>query len=302
MKKKKGSNKSFRLIGSYHPAGQSSGHTLPTLADLTQGAAPPPPHQPPPRYAQHQQPPHSGGHSLSGISQPIQHSPPQSSINRDREREPRDRERELLERHREEELMQRERENREQMERYHRDQQQHHPVQSHTGSIPIHQPVASKVPNSIHGPNGLLSNLGVGGASNPPQSSLQAPSAPGSLFGNQVQSSDGSARPYLHQVQGPPQQPVLPYNGGSQQMPGSVAALAQGQQPILNVSHIWDQSLFNIILLFLRRGVFFFFYTGANYPWAAFILFTDIVWVFVASLIIFTFDQSELFVFFFSKF
>ncbi|PGH26786.1 hypothetical protein AJ80_01551 [Polytolypa hystricis UAMH7299] len=234
-----GQQQPARPLGSF---GQPSGHTLPTLADLTQGAAAaPPPHQPPPRYGQHQQPPHGGGHSLPGIGQTMQHSSPQSALGRDRERESRDRDRELMERQREiqreEEMMQREREmrerDREQMERYHRDQQQHHPVQSHTGSIPIHQPVASKVQNSIHGPNGLLSSLGANAASNGPQNSLQGSSAPGSLFGSQIQHGDGPPRPYLHH-QGPPQQPIMGFNGSAPQIPGGVAALAQGQQPILN--------------------------------------------------------------------
>lgn len=137
---------------------------------------------------------------------------------------------------REGELMQKEREirarDRELAERYHREQQaQQHPVQSHTGSIPIHQPVASKVPSTIHGPNGLLSNLGANSVSSAPQSSVQASSQPGGLFGNQIHPADGQHRQFL-----PPSQPVLALGSAPSQIPGSVAALAQGQQPILNVS------------------------------------------------------------------
>ncbi|EER28429.1 Paired amphipathic helix repeat family protein [Coccidioides posadasii C735 delta SOWgp] len=232
-------------MGPYHAVSQPSSHTLPTLADLTQGAnVPPPSHQQPPRYAQHQQPSLGGSHSLPGISQSIQHSSPQSSINRDRERESRDRDRDILERQREmqreEEMMQREREirerDREHAERYHREQQQqqqqqqHHPVQSHTGSIPIHQPVASKVQNSIHGPNGLLSNLGATTGPNAPQNALQGSSVPGGLFGGQMQHPDGPPRQYM-----PVQSQSLLFGGNApSQIPGSVAALAQGQQPILN--------------------------------------------------------------------
>ncbi|WEW59315.1 Transcriptional regulatory protein sin3 [Emydomyces testavorans] len=229
-----------QLTGPYHAVSQPSGHTLPTLADLTQGAAvPPASHQQPPRYAQHQQPSLGTSHSLPGINQTIQHSSPQSSLNRDREREPRDRDRDILERRREmqreEELMQREREirerDREHAERYHREQQQHHPVQSHTGSIPIHQPVASKVQNSIHGPNGLLSNLGANAGPNAPQSSVQSSNVPGGLFSGQIQHPDGPPRQYIP-VQS---QPLLGFSGNApSQIPGSVAALAQGQQPILN--------------------------------------------------------------------
>ncbi|KAK2732401.1 Transcriptional regulatory protein sin3 [Onygenales sp. PD_40] len=172
----------------------------------------------------------------------IQHSPPHPSVNRERERDSRERERDReIERqreiHREEEMMQREREYRERdrdiMERYGREQQ-HQPVQSHTGSITIHQPVASKAQNSIHGPNGLLSNLGAAAPSNPPQGPHPGSNVPGGLFGNQMQHPDGPPRGYLHQGQAPPQS-LLGFNGTAPpQIPGSVAALAQGQQPILN--------------------------------------------------------------------
>ncbi|KAK2740745.1 Transcriptional regulatory protein sin3 [Myotisia sp. PD_48] len=211
--------------GPYHPATQPSSHTLPTLADLTQGAAAQPPHQQPPRYGQHQQPPLGRGHQLPGIGQTIQHSTSPPSLNRDRERRPRPRELEMMdmerdmerEMHREPEMIQKERE---MAERYHREQQQPHPVQSHTGSIPIHQPVASKIPSPIHGPNGLLSNLGAAAASNPPpQSSMQASNPPANLFGGHMQHPDGPQRQYLQHPQ-----PVLSFNGPP----------SQGQQPILN--------------------------------------------------------------------
>jgi paired amphipathic helix protein Sin3a len=148
----------------------------------------------------------------------------------------------MLERQRHEEMAHREREQRErererdQMERQQREQQ-HHPVQSHTGSIPIHQPVASKVPNSIHGPNGLLSNLGASAPPNPPQNTMQSAGGPGGLYGAQMQHGENTPRPYMQHTQGPPSQPMLGYNGSAPPpLPGNVAALAQGQQPILNVS------------------------------------------------------------------
>ncbi|KAG2420201.1 hypothetical protein HFD88_005001 [Aspergillus terreus] len=215
--------------GPYHPASQPSGHSLPGLAELSQGHGGP--HQPP-AYGQHPSAPsHSAGHSLPAIGQAMQHPSPQS-INRERERD--SRERELIERQRQEEMVHREREQREreqlelqQRERQQREQQ-HHPVQSHTGSIPLHQPVASKVPNSIHGPNGLLSNIG----SNPPAG--PQPGGPGSLYGPQMQHGEGTPRSYLQHPGGPPGQPMMGFNGSGPQMPGNVAALAQGQQPILN--------------------------------------------------------------------
>lgn len=216
------------LLGPYHPGGQSSGHSLPGLAELNQGHGAP--HQPS-SYGQHAPGQSHGsghsGHSLPGIGQAMQHASPQS-LNREHERD--SREREILERQRQEELAHRDREQREreQMER----QREHHPVQSHTGSIPLHQPVASKVPNSIHGPNGLLSHLGTNPPSGP-QSNVQSSGGPASLFGPQMQHGEGTPRPYMQHPGGPS---MMGYNGPGQQIPGNVAALAQGQQPILNVS------------------------------------------------------------------
>ncbi|KAJ5218119.1 uncharacterized protein N7498_000218 [Penicillium cinerascens] len=214
--------------GPYHPSGQSGGHSLPGLAELSQSHGAP--HQP--TYGQHPQgPSHGSGHSLPGIGQAMQHASPQS-LNRERERD--SREREILERQRQEEMAHREREQREreQMERQQMERQRdHHPVQSHTGSIPLHQPVASKVPNSIHGPNGLLSSLG-NNPPNGPQGNVQSSGGPASLFGPQMsQHGEGTPRSYMQHPGAPP---MMGYNGQGQQIPGNVAALAQGQQPILN--------------------------------------------------------------------
>lgn len=168
----------------------------------------------------------------------MQHPSPQS-LNRERERD--SREQELLERQRQQEEMahrEREQREREQLERQQleRQREQHHPVQSHTGSIPLHQPVASKVPNSIHGPNGLLSNLS-GNPSNAPQGSVQSAGGPSGIYGPQMQPGEGTPRSYMQHPSGGPGQPMLGYNNSSgPQIPGNVAALAQGQQPILNVS------------------------------------------------------------------
>ena len=152
---------------------------------------------------------------------------------REREREHEMREREMrersnldLHRHRDE-MMMRERDarEREQMERMHQEQQQR-PVQSHAGSIPIHQPVASKVQNSIHGPNGLLANGGAGAVQhNAPASSIGS-----SLFGGQPQHEPQRTSQFIHQQVGapPPQQSQAFMQGPSP------AQLAHGQQPILN--------------------------------------------------------------------
>jgi paired amphipathic helix protein Sin3a len=226
------------LPQSYHPAGPSSNHTLPTLADLTQGGQSVH-HQHTP-YNTHP-PPSNTGHSLPGLGHTLQQSP-QGMLNQEREREARERERreiEMMERQRQrEELHMREQEqmnrDRELAERAHREQLQHHPVQNHTGSIPIHQPVASKVPNTIHGPNGLLSNLGSGSA---PANSNPASNGPSGLFSMASQQQESTPRPaYLHaNAPPPPPQPIPGFAGpGPSPMPGH-AAIGQ-QQPILNVS------------------------------------------------------------------
>jgi paired amphipathic helix protein Sin3a len=231
--------------GPYHPVGQSAGHSLPGLADLAQGHGGP--HQPSP-YGQHAQPSHGAGHSLPGIGQAMQHPSPQ--LNRDRERD--SREREMLERQRHEDMVHREREQRErEREHMERQREQQHTVQSHTGSIPIHQPVASKVQNSIHGPNGLLSSIGgAAAAANPPQGSLQS-GGPAGLFGAQIPShQDNGPRPYMQHPQAPPAQQLLGFNNATPaQIPGNVAALAQGQQPILNVSTISSAEIYSPKLL-----------------------------------------------------
>lgn len=235
----------FFFTGPYHP-GQASGHSLPGLAELSQSHS----SHAPPAFGQHPSAPlHSAGHSLPGIGPAMQHPSPQS-INRERERD--SRERELIERQRQEELAHREREQRErereQLDRQQREQQ-HHPVQSHTGSIPLHQPVANKVPNSIHGPNGLLSNLG-GNPSNgpPPQSSMQssgggggsggggAGGGPAGIFGPQMRHGEGTPGSFMQNPSGPPAQSMLGFGASGPQISGNVAALTQGQQPILNVS------------------------------------------------------------------
>ena len=180
-----------------------------------------------------------------------QHSPQYFSREREIiERRERERERDLQEqelrereirersnleyRRQQEEMMAREREarEREQMERFNREQEQQRPVQSHAGSTPLHQPVANRVQNSIHGPNGLLSNGGAG----PPQQNGPVSSNPTSIFNTAPPSSE--TRPqFIHQQPPQPvQQPAPAFMAGPSPMP-SQAQLSQGQQPILNVSN-----------------------------------------------------------------
>ena len=133
-----------------------------------------------------------------------------------------------------------------QREQQQREQQQRElhqsPRENHTSTIPIQQPVASRVPSTLHGPNGILNDQhpGVGVAPPPPQAPLGAPSGPGNVFRNGVQAAnDNSLRPFAQQVTQPiPSQNLLGFNSAMtpQQLPNGVgAALSQGQQPILNV-------------------------------------------------------------------
>lgn len=193
----------------------------------------------------------------------------------------RDRERELEEQHRlrtlqiQDELVQREREHneRQERERQHREQYQPTPPhQNNTSSIPIHQPVASRLPGAIHSPGGLLANHGGTAPTGP----LGAPSGPGNAFGGPLHGDPNrsiqhnppntSSQPQPHQMfgqgllnhsnpppnalggpgfGGPLQQDAasrlqqMPFGGPitpGHQMPGAPALGQGGQQPILNVS------------------------------------------------------------------
>lgn len=73
------------------------------------------------------------------------------------------------------------------------------PHHSSAGSIPIHQPVASRISGAIHSPGGLLANHG----SAPPPMSLGAPSGPPANFGGPLQ-PDANRPPHG----GPPNPPT----------------------------------------------------------------------------------------------
>jgi len=66
------------------------------------------------------------------------------------------------------------------------------PHHSSTGSIPIHQPVASRISTSITGPGGLLSNHG----SSAPSMPMSGPSAPGPSYSSSLHSEP--SRPSQH--------------------------------------------------------------------------------------------------------
>ena len=207
-----------------HHSQSSGSHSL-TIADLTQG--------PPANQHQYntQPPPPSQGHPMASIGHPMPHQSPQY---RNRERELREREirdHELRERERNMEMQRHEdmlrdaqAREREQMERLHREQQR--PVQSHAGSMPLHQPIPSKVQTSIHGPNGLLSTSLLSNGGSAPVMHSQASEPP-----RQPQ--------FVHQPPSHAQQPSQQLFAGPSPMPGQ-AQLPHGQQPILNVSRKLD--------------------------------------------------------------
>ncbi|KAL7901807.1 hypothetical protein HDV63DRAFT_376636 [Trichoderma sp. SZMC 28014] len=110
---------------------------------------------------------------------------------------PYDRERDMDERHRaiqqHEEMARRDQERDRERERE-RDSERYPPAphQSSAGSIPIHQPVASRISGAIHSPGGLLANHN----GNAPPIPLGAPSGPLGNFGGPLQGEHG--RPIQH--------------------------------------------------------------------------------------------------------
>jgi paired amphipathic helix protein Sin3a len=205
---------------------------------------------------------------------------PPSVLDRDLEREREREEQHMREQHmmrqQQEELAQRNREIEEQERR--RREQQYQAVPQHqtnTGAIPIHQPVASRLPGAIHSPGGLLANHG--GASQ--QGPLGAPAGPGNVFGGPLHNDNARTMQQVNQQNAVAQQQhqmfgganIINHVGHGAPMPGQAAApfggpipneaaarqiqqlpfgppvapgnpvqngvaLAQNQQPILNVS------------------------------------------------------------------
>ena len=176
----------------------------------------------------------------------------------ERELEVREQQREQLHReHHQREHNQREhQQQREQHQREQQQEQHRSPHETRAGSIPLQHPVASRVPATLHGPNGLLGpqHPAVAVPSNINPVTLAAPPGPGNIFGNGVQpANEHSPRPFnQHMVQAVmPSQQLLAFGGaaGPQQLPSGMAAISHGQQPILNVSVsplIW-------FILFLKR-------------------------------------------------
>ncbi|KAI9806637.1 MAG: hypothetical protein M1825_006094 [Sarcosagium campestre] len=177
------------------------------------------------------------GYALPALGSTIPHQGSRDQPGLDREREMR--EREMRERERQQyELSQRERELREREQRGQPQQPQPQPHQNHAGSIPIHQPVASKVPTAIHGPGGLLSGTGAGAGSGPvgPGASLGPPGGSSSLFGGALPLNEGPPRSVQPTSSSSGQIAPLPFanNAAPLSTVPSVPGIPQGQQPILN--------------------------------------------------------------------
>ena len=255
-------------LGSFF-SGQPNGHNLPNpqgmppVASIQSARGPPAPQQQqsPPGILHH--PVQAPSYALPTLGPSLQQQQsPQAAMamERDIERERHtdqqiqqelaqrryDQETELLHQQQREqqqrEQLQREQLQREQLQQREQQQREQHqsPRENHTGAIPIQQPVASRVPATLHGPNGILNDQhpGVGTAPSQPLAALGAPNGPGSVFGNGIQAqNDNSLRPFAQQAtQGLPPQQLLGFSSAAtpQQLPTGIGALSQGQQPILN--------------------------------------------------------------------
>ncbi len=162
-------------------------------------------------------------------------------MDREREREQdRDREVEMemeRQRQRQREVAQREYERELDLHQQSQREQGSSPRGNHTGSIPLQQPVPSRGQGTLHGPHGILAHLNGGSGSNPLPNAIDGPV---NVFpANPPPASESSPRSFIqHPVQSLPHQQLL---GGfshavnPQQLPNGMAALTQGQQPILNV-------------------------------------------------------------------
>ncbi|KAF2013402.1 hypothetical protein BU24DRAFT_236899 [Aaosphaeria arxii CBS 175.79] len=234
----------------FYSSNSASAHNqnLPSLPGLTgppqasphQSAQRPPSSESGPNAQNPQGPPQGPPYSLPGISQTLQQAQNPAAAEREREmREREARERELMESHaaqqhaaQHEELIKREADqrDRELRERQQREQAAH---ENHTGPIQIHQPVAvAPSARTIHGPNGLLGQTGPLGGPNAVPGPTSGANAPGGgIYNGPAQQGETTPR-MQHAVQPPPQQTMLMPFGGPPG--GPMAAMGQGQQPILN--------------------------------------------------------------------
>ena len=143
----------------------------------------------------------------------------------------------------EQELMQQQQFEQQQREQQHRERMEldriSSPHENHIGAaVPIQQPVASRVPATLHGPNGILNDQHPAGVAPSSQSSQTMGSQTGANtgFGNGVQTANENRPRSLnqHTTQSlPPQQLLGIGNSATPQQPQN-GVLSQGQQPILN--------------------------------------------------------------------
>ncbi|KAL9101497.1 MAG: hypothetical protein Q9163_003245 [Psora crenata] len=236
----------------------------PQLSPMQSARGPPtvqhPQQQSPTTLQHHSQPPYG----LPSLGPSMAQQPPQGPIQSEREhmeRDQRDRirqeqihqemahqryeqESDRLNHHRE--MQARELQAREQQQR----EQLQSPRENHAGAIPLQQPIASRVPATLHGPNGILNEQHlVSPAHAQPHPPLGAPNGPVNIFGNGngpggppggavggvLQSAnDNGLRPFAPQNMPPQQQLLTLTNAVAPQQANGVGALAQGQQPILN--------------------------------------------------------------------
>lgn len=111
------------------------------------------------------------------------------------------------------------------------------PREAHTSAIPIQQPVASRIPATLHGPNGILNEQHP--ASGPSASQSAPPGPPNSHVNNYgangQQSSEANLRAFTQHTQGVTSQQLLSIGGASTpQQLANGGPLSQQQQPILN--------------------------------------------------------------------
>ena len=122
-------------------------------------------------------------------------------------------------------------------EQHQRDQLQS-PRETHAGPIPLQQPVASRVPATLHGPNGILNEQHLTSPSHTqPPPSQSAPGGPGHVLNGSMQTVNDNIRQFAPQATQsiPPQQQLLNLtNAVGPPQANGVGPLAQGQQPILN--------------------------------------------------------------------
>ena len=185
-------------------------------------------HRPSPSYAPAQT---NTNYPVLSVSQMSQQQSPHNAPVADRESDYQHaqeaHERMLREQEREREVQQREMQQRE---------MQQVPHETHTGSIPLQQPVASRISSTLHAPNGILSsnpNVGIGlMASAGP---MGAPNGPGNVFSHGAQAAqDARMLPMQVQQNVPQQLSGFGPNTQQQQMAPNGTPMPNGQQPILN--------------------------------------------------------------------